>query len=150
MGASLSKVIQENYVTSWWVIYLQSSNLLNVQCKLTQRTPHYLTRRRWIYWMGVASIFSIVEERFPVTIATLVPHMIPVSASVIWGELPSFWAKYNCCIEWGVHFVNVFNLYCILYLAGMKKSGNYTACVPCTVLITNAMNWAECAFIMYL
>ena len=80
--------------------------------------------------------------------------MIPVSASVIWGELPSFWAKYNCCIEWGVHFVNVFNFYCILYLAGTKKSGNYTACVPCTVLITNgkriSMNWADCAFTLYL
>ena len=43
------------------------------------------------------------------------------------------------------------NLYCILYIAGMKKSGNYCMCF---LFITNgkriSMNLAECAFTLYL
>ena len=36
-----------------------------------------------------------------------------------------------------MYFVN--GLICTVFfiILGMKKSGNYTACVPCTVLITN-------------
>ena len=64
-------------------------------------------------------------ERLPVTIATLAPHIIPVSATV----------KMNCpvfgqsiIIEWEIYFSCIPCRY--------EKAAT-TACVPCTVLISD-------------
>ena len=48
VGASLSELIQEYYVTDELMSDVTSSKF-NVQCKLTQWTPHYLTPRRWTH-----------------------------------------------------------------------------------------------------
>ena len=61
--------------------------------------------------------------------------MIPVSASVIWGELPSFWAKYNCCFEWRVYFV----ICTVFYILQVWRKAATTACVPCLSLHMHQM-----------
>ena len=70
------------------------------------------------------------------------------------GELSNFWAKYNCCIEWGIYFVNVsFIIFFFLYTLQVW-SANYCMCSLYTVLITNGkrmtINWADCVFTLYL
>ena len=115
--------MKSEFISEYLHFYMQRKK--HYALNLPHPSPHYKQHQHSI-------------ERFPMTSHSSSSYDFCVSL----GELPSFWAKYNCCIEWGVYFV----ICTVFYVLQVWRKAATNACVPCTILISNgkriSMNWA--------